>query len=70
MVTPVILFLMIQYVPLFTTGFIPLVGPGGMFVSFILNLYHIIGVLIVVVPSQPGSINSRGRSISAPCSMP
>jgi len=50
MITPVILFLMIQYVPLFTTGFIPLVGPGGMFVSFILNLFHIIGVLIVVVP--------------------
>jgi Serine aminopeptidase, S33 len=50
MITPVILFLMVQYVPLFTTGFIPLVGPGGMFVSFILNLFHIIGVLIVVVP--------------------
>ena len=50
MITPVILFLMIQYVPLFTTGFIPLVGPGGMFVSFILNLFHIIGVLIVAVP--------------------
>lgn len=50
MIMPVVLFLMIQYVPLFTTGFIPLVGPGGMFVSFILNLFHIIGVLIVVVP--------------------
>ena len=50
MVTPVVLFLMIQYVPLFTTGFIPLVGPGGMFVSFVLNLFHIIGVLLVVVP--------------------
>jgi len=50
MIIPVILFLMIQYVPLFATGFIPLVGPGGMFVSFILNLFHIIGVLIVVVP--------------------
>jgi dienelactone hydrolase len=50
MIAPIILFLMIQYVPLFTTGFIPLVGPGGIFVSFILNLYHIIGVLIVVVP--------------------
>jgi len=50
MVTPVILFLMIQYVPLFTTGFIPLVGPGGMFVTFVLNLFHIIGVLIVVIP--------------------
>jgi uncharacterized protein len=50
MITPVILFLMIQYVPLFTTGFIPLVGPGGMFVAFLHNLFHIIGVLIVVVP--------------------
>jgi len=34
-------FSMIQYGPLFTTVFIPLVGPGGMFVSFILNLFHI-----------------------------
>ncbi len=50
MITPVILFLMIQYVPLFTTGFIPLVGPGGMFVAFLHNLFHIIGVLIVAVP--------------------
>jgi hypothetical protein len=50
MVTPVILFLMVQYVPLFTTGFIPLVGPGGMFVAFIHGLFHIIGVLIVVIP--------------------
>jgi len=50
MITPIILFLMIQYVPLFTTGFIPLVGPGGMFVAFIHGLFHIIGVLIVVIP--------------------
>ena len=50
MITPIILFLMVQYVPLFTTGSIPLVGPGGTFVLFILNLFHIIGVLIVVVP--------------------
>lgn len=50
MITPVVLFLGVQYVPLFTTGFIPLVGPGGMFVSFVLNLFHIIGVLIIVIP--------------------
>jgi pimeloyl-ACP methyl ester carboxylesterase len=49
-VVPIILFLMIQYVPLFTTGFIPLVGPGGMFTSFTLNLFHITGVLIMVIP--------------------
>ncbi|MGE5838447.1 MAG: dienelactone hydrolase family protein, partial [Deltaproteobacteria bacterium] len=50
MVTPIILFLMVQYVPLFTSGLIPLVGPGGMFVAFIHGLFHIIGVLIIVVP--------------------
>lgn len=49
-VAPLVLFLSIQYVPLFTTGAIPLVGPGGMFVSFVLNLFHIIGVLIMTTP--------------------
>ena len=50
MITPILLFLCIQYVPLFTTGFIPLVGPGGMFVAFVQNLFHIIGVLMMVIP--------------------
>lgn len=50
LVAPLILFLMIQYIPLFTTGFIPLVGPGGMFVSFVINLFHIIAVLIMMIP--------------------
>ena len=61
MVTPVILFLMIQYVPLFATGYIPLVGPGGMFVSFVLNLFHIIGVLIVVVPLSTWFFQLTGK---------
>ena len=50
LVAPLILFLMIQYIPLLTTGFIPLVGPGGMFVSFVINLFHIVGVLIIITP--------------------
>jgi pimeloyl-ACP methyl ester carboxylesterase len=50
LVVPLILFMMIQYVPLFTVGAIPFVGPGGMFVSFIINLFHIIGVLIMITP--------------------
>ena len=50
MVAPLILFLMIQYIPLFSTGFIPLVGPKGMFVPFVINLFHIIGVLIMITP--------------------
>jgi hypothetical protein len=50
LVAPLILFLMIQYIPLFTTGYIPLVGPSGMFIPFVINLFHIIGVLIMVIP--------------------
>jgi dienelactone hydrolase len=50
LVAPLILFLMIQYVPLFATGFIPFVGPSGMFVPFVINLFHIICVLIMTTP--------------------
>jgi hypothetical protein len=50
MTTPLILFLMVQYVPLLTAGIVPFVGPGGMLASFTMNLFHIIGVLIMVIP--------------------
>jgi hypothetical protein len=50
MVVPLILFLMVQYVPLLTTSAIPLTGPSGVFVPFVMNLFHIIGVLVIVVP--------------------
>jgi pimeloyl-ACP methyl ester carboxylesterase len=50
LIVPLILFLLIQYVPLFSFGIIPLVGPGGMFVTFILNLVHIILVLLLIIP--------------------
>ena len=50
LIIPLILFLMVQYVPLFTAGAIPFVGPGGMFIAFTHNLFHIIGVLIMLIP--------------------
>jgi len=50
LVAPLILFLMVQYVPLFTVGVIPFVGPGGMLASFTMNLFHIIGVLVMTTP--------------------
>jgi dienelactone hydrolase len=50
MIIPLILFLMIQYVPLLTAGIVPFVGPGGSLASFTMNLFHIIGVMILVVP--------------------
>ena len=50
LIAPLVLFLAVQYVPLFTSGAIPFVGPGGMFVSFVINLFHIIGVLLMTTP--------------------
>jgi hypothetical protein len=50
MIAPLVLFLMVQYVPLFAVGVIPFVGPGGMLASFTMNLFHIIGVLVMITP--------------------
>jgi len=50
LVAPLVLFLAIQYVPLFTVGVIPFVGPGGMLASFTMNLFHVIGVLVITIP--------------------
>ena len=49
LVTPLILFLLIQYIPLLSTGFIPLEGPGGVFVIFILELFFIMLTLTLVM---------------------
>ena len=49
LITPLALFLLIQYIPLLTTGFIPFEGPGGVFVVFILELFFIMLTLTVVM---------------------
>ena len=61
MIVPLILFLCIQYVPLFTTGAIPLVGPGGMLTNFTMTLFHIIGVLILITPISTWFFQLTGR---------
>ncbi len=61
LVLPLVAFMAVQYAPLFINGFIPLEGPGGMFVSFIINLFHIIGVLIVVIPVSTWLFQLTGK---------
>jgi hypothetical protein len=61
LVVPLILFLMVQYVPLLTAGFIPFVGPGGMLASFTMNLFHIIGVLVMTTPISTWFYQLTGR---------
>jgi pimeloyl-ACP methyl ester carboxylesterase len=50
LVIPLVGLLVFQYAPLFAIGTIPLVGPGGMFIAFTHNIFHIIGVLILIIP--------------------
>ncbi len=49
LVAPIFLFLLVQYVPLLTTGFIPFEGPGGVFVVFIIELFFIMLTLTIVM---------------------
>jgi len=50
LIIPLILFLLLQYVPLFTIEAIPFIGPAGMFIAYTHNLFYIIGVLIMITP--------------------
>jgi pimeloyl-ACP methyl ester carboxylesterase len=61
MIVPLILFLLIQYVPLLTAGIVPFVGPGGSLASFTMNLFHIIGVLILVIPISTWFFQLTGK---------
>jgi len=61
LVIPLVLFLMVQYLPLFINGAIPFVGPGGMFIAYTHNLFHIIAVLILVIPISTWFYQLTGR---------
>jgi hypothetical protein len=60
-VLPLILLLLLQYIPLFTVGSIPFIGPGGMFIAYTHNLFHIIGVLVLVTPISTWFYQLTGR---------
>jgi pimeloyl-ACP methyl ester carboxylesterase len=61
LIAPLMLFLLVQYGPLLIAGIIPFVGPGGMLASFTMNLFHIIGVLIIVTPISTWFFQLTGR---------
>jgi uncharacterized protein len=50
MAFPLLLHMALQYVPLFTSGVVPFVGPGGALVGFVINLEHMIVIQILMVP--------------------
>jgi len=58
---PVVLFLAVQYIPLFTTGFIPFEGPNGLFVVFVINLFHVLALLAITAVISTWFFEWTGR---------
>ena len=50
MVIPLAFYMALQYIPLYLTGFLPFVGPGGALVGFVINIEHMIVLLALMVP--------------------
>ena len=50
MVTPLLINMAIQYIPLYINGFVPFVGPGGSLIGFVINLEHMIVIQILMLP--------------------
>jgi hypothetical protein len=61
MITPFIILLMVQYLPLFVFGYVPLTGPGDLLVLFMQNIFHIIGVLCIVIPLSTWFFQVTGK---------
>ncbi len=49
-ILPLLIHMAIQYIPLFLTGNIPFVGPGGVLVGFLINLEHMCVLLALMIP--------------------
>ncbi len=50
MVIPLLFHMALQYVPLYTAGIVPFVGPGGALVGFVINLEHMCVLLALMIP--------------------
>ena len=50
MIIPLAFMMALQYVPLYTAGIVPFVGPGGALVGFVINIEHMIVLLALMVP--------------------
>ena len=50
MVTPLLINMAVQYIPLYINGLVPFVGPGGSLVGFVINLEHMIVIQILMLP--------------------
>lgn len=60
-VLPLVVLLAVQYVPLLLVNRIPLVGPGGMLTLLTINVFHIVGVLMLIIPVSTWLFLRTGR---------
>jgi dienelactone hydrolase len=61
MIIPLIIHLAFQYVPIFLGGTVPFVGPGSALVGFVMNLFHMIIVLLLIIPVSTWFSELTGR---------
>ena len=50
MLVPLLFHMALQYIPLYLTGLVPFVGPGGALVGFVINLEHMCVILALMIP--------------------
>ena len=50
MLIPLLIHLAIQYIPIYLGGTVPFVGPGAALVGFVMNLFHMVIVLLLIIP--------------------
>jgi hypothetical protein len=61
MLTPIVVMLLIQYLPLFIFNVVPFVGPSASLVGFMINLMHILIVLLIAVPTSTWFYQLTGK---------
>lgn len=50
MLVPLLIHLAVQYIPILMGGTVPFVGPGAALVGFVMNLFHMVIVLLLIIP--------------------
>jgi len=63
MVTPLLLHMALQYIPLFINGTVLFVGPGGALVGFLINLEHMIVIQILMIPIASVLYEATGKIV-------
>ena len=59
-IIPLLVIMAVQYIPLFLSGAVPFVGPGGALVGFVINLEHMCLILVMMISLSTFLYNSTG----------